>query len=119
MPERSASLKGIFIIARKRLSGMLGNSILEQMNAELCKKALEKIGSPNVLINMVSRRVRQLTAGDGGGPFDSEKTPETLGARRVEKNILRSRKNFSSGFFIWQNPRNLRVRTYGRHCDQS
>lgn len=36
------------------------------MNAELCKKALEKIGSPNVLINMVSRRVRQLTAGGGG-----------------------------------------------------
>ena len=45
---------------------MLRNSILEQMNAELCKKALEKIGSPNVLINMVSRRVRQLTAGGGG-----------------------------------------------------
>lgn len=36
------------------------------MNAELCKKALEKVGNPNVLINMVSRRVRQLNSGAGG-----------------------------------------------------
>jgi DNA-directed RNA polymerase subunit omega len=36
------------------------------MNAELCKKALEKVGNPNVLINIVSRRVRQLNAGGGG-----------------------------------------------------
>jgi DNA-directed RNA polymerase subunit omega len=36
------------------------------VNAELCKKALEKVGSPNVLINIVSRRVRQLNAGGGG-----------------------------------------------------
>ena len=36
------------------------------MNAELCRKALEKVGNPNVLINLVSRRVRQLNAGGGG-----------------------------------------------------
>jgi len=36
------------------------------MNAELCKKAAEKVGNPNVLVNLVSRRVRQLTAGGGG-----------------------------------------------------
>ncbi|HEU0040569.1 MAG TPA: DNA-directed RNA polymerase subunit omega [Verrucomicrobiae bacterium] len=36
------------------------------MNAELCKKALEKVDNPNVLINMVSRRVRQLNSGAGG-----------------------------------------------------
>ena len=35
------------------------------MNAELIKKALEKVGNPNVLINLISRRVRQLTAGGG------------------------------------------------------
>ena len=35
------------------------------MNAELTKKALEKVGNPNVLINLVSRRVRQLNAGAG------------------------------------------------------
>jgi DNA-directed RNA polymerase subunit omega len=37
------------------------------LNAELCKKALEKVGNPNVLINLVSRRVRQLNS--GGGPM--------------------------------------------------
>jgi DNA-directed RNA polymerase subunit omega len=36
------------------------------MNAELQKKALEKVGNPNTLINIVSRRVRQLNAGSGG-----------------------------------------------------
>jgi len=36
------------------------------VNAELCKKALDKVGNPNVLINIVSRRVRQLNAGGGG-----------------------------------------------------
>ena len=36
------------------------------MNSELCKKALDKVGNPNVLINIVSRRVRQLNAGGGG-----------------------------------------------------
>ena len=35
------------------------------MNPELCKKALEKIGNPHILINLVSRRVRQLQAGVG------------------------------------------------------
>ncbi len=35
------------------------------MNAELVKKALEKVGNPNVLVNLVSRRVRQLTSGGG------------------------------------------------------
>lgn len=36
------------------------------MNAELCKRAVEKVGNPNVLINIVSRRVRQLNSGGGG-----------------------------------------------------
>lgn len=35
------------------------------MNAELTKKALEKVGNPNVLVNLISRRVRQLNAGSG------------------------------------------------------
>ena len=35
------------------------------MNSELTKKALEKVGNPNVLINLVSRRVRQLNSGSG------------------------------------------------------
>jgi DNA-directed RNA polymerase subunit omega len=36
------------------------------MNAELIKQALEKVGNPNILVNLVSRRVRQLTYGGGG-----------------------------------------------------
>jgi len=36
------------------------------MNAELVKLALEKVGNPNFLVNLVSRRVRQLSNGGGG-----------------------------------------------------
>jgi len=36
------------------------------MDAELVKQALEKVGNPHVLVNIVSRRVRQLNAGGGG-----------------------------------------------------
>jgi len=36
------------------------------MNSELCKQALEKVGNPNILVNVVSRRVKQLNAGGGG-----------------------------------------------------
>ena len=36
------------------------------LNSELSKKALEIVGNPNVLINLISRRVRQLNAGGGG-----------------------------------------------------
>lgn len=36
------------------------------MNPDLAKQALSKVGNPNVLVNIVSRRVRQLNAGGGG-----------------------------------------------------
>ena len=53
------------------------------MNAELCKKALEKVGNPHVLINLVSRRVRQLNSGAGGlsRPLVANATP--LGAAEL------------------------------------
>jgi DNA-directed RNA polymerase subunit omega len=35
------------------------------MNATLVKKALEKVPNPNVLVNMISQRVRKLNFGDG------------------------------------------------------
>jgi DNA-directed RNA polymerase subunit omega len=35
------------------------------LNAEFTKKALEKVGNPNLLVNLISRRVRQLTSGRG------------------------------------------------------
>jgi DNA-directed RNA polymerase subunit omega len=36
------------------------------MNADFVKQALEIVGNPNVLVNLVSRRVRQLNSGGGG-----------------------------------------------------
>jgi DNA-directed RNA polymerase subunit omega len=36
------------------------------MNADLVKKALEKVPNPNLLVNLVARRVRQLNRGGGG-----------------------------------------------------
>jgi DNA-directed RNA polymerase subunit omega len=36
------------------------------VNAELTRKAVEKVGNPNILVNLVSRRVRQLNSGGGG-----------------------------------------------------
>jgi len=39
--------------------------LLSTMNAELVKKALVKVLDPHVLVNLVSRRVRQLNGGSG------------------------------------------------------
>src|ERR1051326_5646481 len=41
------------------------NTLEKALNAELTKKALEKVGNPNVLVNLISRRVRQLNSGAG------------------------------------------------------
>ena len=35
------------------------------MNADLVKIAMEKVGNANVLVNLISRRVRQLNSGGG------------------------------------------------------
>ena len=47
------------------------------MNSELCKQALAKIGNPNILVNIISRRVRQLTT--GGGAFSRPLIADTTG----------------------------------------
>ena len=49
------------------------------MNAELAKLAVEKVGNPNVLINLVSRRVRQLTGGGGGVSRPLVDAPASMG----------------------------------------
>jgi DNA-directed RNA polymerase subunit omega len=36
------------------------------MNADLVKRALEKVPNANVLVNLISQRVRQLNFGGGG-----------------------------------------------------
>ncbi|MCX6886156.1 MAG: DNA-directed RNA polymerase subunit omega [Verrucomicrobiota bacterium] len=50
------------------------------MNAELTKKALEKVGNPNILVNLVSRRVRQLNSGAGAMSRPLVETLENMGA---------------------------------------
>jgi DNA-directed RNA polymerase subunit omega len=37
------------------------------VNSEYVKQALAKVGNPNVLVNIISRRVRQLTTSGGSG----------------------------------------------------
>jgi DNA-directed RNA polymerase subunit omega len=49
------------------------------MNAELCKRAVEKVGNPNVLVNLISRRVRQLSAGGGGWGRPLVNVPASMG----------------------------------------
>jgi DNA-directed RNA polymerase subunit omega len=36
------------------------------LNSEFCRQALVKVGNPNILVNLISRRVRQLNSGGGG-----------------------------------------------------
>jgi DNA-directed RNA polymerase subunit omega len=37
------------------------------LNSELLRLALEKVENPNILVNIISRRVKQLNAGGGVG----------------------------------------------------
>jgi DNA-directed RNA polymerase subunit omega len=53
------------------------------LNAELTKKALEKVGNPNVLINLVSRRVRQLNAGSGALSRPLVDAPPSMGVADI------------------------------------
>jgi DNA-directed RNA polymerase subunit omega len=47
------------------------------LNAEFSKQALAKVGNPNVLVNLISRRVRQLTS--GGGALGRPLVADTIG----------------------------------------
>jgi len=58
-----------FSIAIRRRAINLPRSVQtneeEHLNSELCKQALAKVGNPNILVNLLSRRVRQLNSGGG------------------------------------------------------
>jgi len=75
----------MFFIAFSFPSVNLNDLALHQkeLNADLAKKALEKVGNPNVLVNLISRRVRQLTS--GGGALSRPLVAETanLGAADI------------------------------------
>lgn len=53
------------------------------MNSELCRKALEKVGNPNVLVNLVSRRVRQLNSGGASGSRPLIEGASNMGAADI------------------------------------
>ena len=53
------------------------------MNATLVKKALEKVLNPNVLVNLVSQRVRQLNFGGGGSGRPLVADTANLGAADI------------------------------------
>jgi DNA-directed RNA polymerase subunit omega len=53
------------------------------VNAELCKQALAKVVNPNVLVNLVSRRVRQLNSGGGGSSRPLISDAGNLGAADI------------------------------------
>ena len=47
------------------------------LNSEFCRQALLKVQNPNVLVNLISRRVRQLNS--GGGPLSRPLVSDTTG----------------------------------------
>jgi len=53
------------------------------MNAILVKQALEVVINPNVLVNLISRRVRQLNAGGGGASRPLIANVANLGAADI------------------------------------
>jgi DNA-directed RNA polymerase subunit omega len=55
------------------------------LNSEYSKKALAKVGNPNVLVNLISRRVRQLTS---GGPHSRPLIADTAGLGAADIALL-------------------------------
>lgn len=53
------------------------------MNAELCRKALEKVENPNILVNLISRRVRQLNSAGTAGSRPLVVSADNLGIADV------------------------------------
>jgi DNA-directed RNA polymerase subunit omega len=53
------------------------------LNAEALRQASEKIGNPNILVNLVSRRVRQLNAAGGTGSRPLIAETANLGAADI------------------------------------
>jgi len=53
------------------------------MNSELVKQALQKVTNPHVLVNLLSRRVRQLNSGNGRGSNPMVANTENLGVADI------------------------------------
>jgi DNA-directed RNA polymerase subunit omega len=97
MPEIATLLKGIFSIAIPPFGRTMNDStlVLKIVNAELAKRAAEKVGNPNVLVNLISRRVRQLNAGGGGLSRPLIDNPGSLGLEDIAlREILEDKMGF-------------------------
>ena len=71
------------------------------MNAELVKKALEKVLNPNVLVNLVSQRVRQLNHGGGGVSRPLIADVANLGAADIAlREIIEDKMGFEMPEFV-------------------
>ena len=71
------------------------------MNTNLVKKALEKVLNPNVLVNMVSQRVRQLTSGGGGASRPLLADVGNLGAADIAlREIIEDKMGFEMPLII-------------------
>ena len=53
------------------------------MNSDYVRQAQAKVGNPNVLINLISRRVRQLNGGGGGSSRPLISDTATLGVADI------------------------------------
>jgi DNA-directed RNA polymerase subunit omega len=71
------------------------------MNPALVKKALEKVLSPNILVNMVSRRVRQLTSGMGAESQALVAHVDNLGAADIAlREIIEDKMGYEIPAFV-------------------
>jgi DNA-directed RNA polymerase subunit omega len=71
------------------------------MNAALVKQALEKILNPNVLVNLVSSRVRQLNSGGGGVSRPLVADIANLGAADIAlREIIEGKTGFEMPEFV-------------------
>ena len=71
------------------------------MNADLVKKALEKVPNPNILVNLVSRRVRQLNHGGGGADRPLVSDIANLGAADIAlREIIEGKIGFDLPEFV-------------------
>ena len=71
------------------------------MNADLVKKALEKVPNPNILVNLVSRRVRQLNHGGGGTSRPLVSDAGSLGAADIAlREIIEEKIGFDLPEFV-------------------
>jgi DNA-directed RNA polymerase subunit omega len=84
------------------------------VNSEYVKQALAKVGNPNVLVNLISRRVRQLTSG-GGNSRPLIDQPGTLGAADISLlELIEGKMAFEANLEAEEEPQPVTKKRRGR-----